>query len=454
MKVLDRITDMPDDPRRKFAQEVVRRLHENGHQALMAGGCVRDMLLGRKPADYDVATSALPDQVRALFRRTIAVGASFGVIIVQGTPETGDIEVATFRSDGEYLDGRRPETVRFADPAEDAQRRDFTINGLFFDPIENRVVDYVGGQDDLRAGLLRAIGNPQDRFTEDKLRLLRAVRFAAKFDLKIEPATSQAIRSMAHAIHVVSVERIAQEMRKMLPHASRAEGLRMMRSTGLLHELLPEVEATFGVPQDKPAMPGGDLWLHTLKVLEHLPGEPDFPLALAAVLHDVGKPCCLREEDDQRSFVGHEAVGATMSEAICRRWKLSTAETDRVDWLVRHHQYLGSAMSLRQSKLKRIMAHPGIEDLIDLHEADALATDGDLTQVDYCRYYLKEQPQGPIDPPMLFTGHDLARLGVKPGPIFKTVLDRVREAQLDRQIHDKAGATELARAVLAELSQS
>lgn len=448
MKVLDRIPETPGDLRRKFAHDVVRRLHDNGHKALMAGGCVRDLLLGRAPNDYDVATSALPHQVRALFRRTLAVGASFGVIVVQGTPETGDIEVATFRSDGEYIDGRRPETVRFSDPAEDAQRRDFTINGLFYDPIEDQVVDYVGGQADLREGLLRAIGSPRDRFTEDKLRLLRAVRFAANFGLRIEPATAEAIRAMAHAILVVSAERIAQEMRKMLPHHSRAEGLRMMRHTGLLGEILPEVEATVGIPQDKPVLPGGDLWQHTLKVLEHLPGEPTFPLALAAVLHDVGKPSCLREDGGRRSFIGHEALGATMSEAICRRWKLSNDETERVAWLVRHHQYLGSATSLRESKLKKIMAHPGIGELIDLHEADALATDGNLTQVEYCRHYLKDQPQGPIAPPMLFTGHDLARLGVKPGPIFKTVLDRVREAQLDREIHDKAGATELALSLL------
>lgn len=449
MEVFDRIPDTPGDLRRKFAHDVVRRLHDHGFKALMAGGCVRDLLLGRVPADYDVATDALPDQVRALFRRTIAVGASFGVIVVQGTPETGDIEVATFRSDGEYLDGRRPETVRFSDPAEDACRRDFTINGLFYDPIEDQVVDYVGGQKDLRAGLLRAIGNPRDRFTEDKLRLLRAVRFAAKFGLTVEPETADAIRTMAATIHVVSAERIAQEMRKMMPHKSRVEGLRLMRQAGLLHELLPEAEATIGEPQNKPVLPGGDLWQHTLAVLKNLPGEPGFPLSLAALLHDIGKPSCAKPEGNRRTYYGHEAVGATMAEAICRRWKLSTAETDRVSWLVKHHQYLGAATTLRESKLKKIMAHPGIEELIDLHEADALATDGDLTEVEYCRYYLKEQPQGPIDPPLLFTGHDLARLGVKPGPIFKTVLDRVREAQLDREILDKAGATELAMSLIA-----
>lgn len=255
---------------------------------------------------------------------------------------------------------------------------------------------------------------------------------------------------MAGAIHVVSAERIAQEMRKMLTHSSRAEGLKLLRSTWLLQEILPEVDATIGIAQEKPVLPGGDLWRHTLKVMESLPGEPGFTLALAALLHDVGKPSCAMLDGSRWTFYGHEAVGATMAEARCRKWKLSNDDTERIGWLVRHHQYLGSATSLRESKLKRIMAHPGIAELIDLHEADALATDGDLSEVDYCRYYLREQPQGPIDPPMLFTGHDLARLGVKPGPVFKTVLDRVREAQLDRQIHDKAGATQLARAVLAE----
>jgi poly(A) polymerase len=448
------MTEDPEDAKRRFALEVVRRLHDNGHQALLAGGCVRDMLMGREPTDYDVATSALPDQVRALFRRSLAVGASFGVIVVQGSPESGDIEVATFRSDGEYQDGRRPATVRFSSPREDAQRRDFTINGLFFDPVEDRIIDYVGGQEDMKAGLLRAIGRPHDRFTEDKLRLLRAVRFAARFGLRIEPETSKAIRAMAPQIHVVSAERIAQEMRKMLPHSSRAEAMRLMRAIGLSQELLPEAEAMIGLEQNKPAMPGCDLWEHSLKVLESLPGDPGFPLALAALLHDSGKPDCMANDGGKRTFYGHEFAGRKKAAAVCSRWKLSTAETDRVTWLVEHHQYLGAATTLRESKLKRIMAHPGIHDLIDLHEADALASTGDVSQAEYCRFYLREQPQGPIDPPLLFTGHDLARLGVKPGPIFKKVLDKIREAQLDRLITDKRQATEMACKLCSEIGDT
>lgn len=444
MQVLGQIPDDHSSPARTFARDVVVRLREAGHQALFAGGCVRDLLIGREPTDYDVATSALPDQVRGLFRRSLAVGASFGVIVVQGSPETGDVEVATFRSDGEYLDGRRPASVRFSDAREDAQRRDFTINGMFFDPIECRLIDYVGGRDDLVSGQLRAIGDPVARFMEDKLRLLRAVRFASRFGMEIDPATLAAIQSMAGGIHVVSVERIAQEFHKLLPDPNRAHGMKLLRQSGLLQEILPEVMQMIGLPQSKPQQPDGDLWDHTLAVMESLPGKPSFCLALAALLHDVGKPKAARNDDGKWSFHGHELYGRQIAEQICSRWKLSTAEIHRVAWLVEFHQYLGSPMKLRESKLKKILAEPGIGELLDLHEADAVASTGDKSAVDYCRDYLKEEPQGPINPPLLFTGHDLARLGVKPGPIFKTVLDRIREAQLDRTIDSKKEAARLA----------
>ena len=450
MYVLDQLPDDETSPKRKFAKSVVEHLRSAGFEALYAGGCVRDLLLGIEPSDYDVATNALPDQVRGLFRRSLAVGASFGVIVVQGSPESGDIEVATFRSDGEYLDGRRPESVRFSTSIEDAQRRDFTINGMFYDPIEKQVIDYVGGREDLKNGFLRAIGNPLERFTEDKLRLMRAVRFAARFGLSIDPETLTAVKSMASDVTTVSVERIAQELRKMLPGKGRVAGMNLMRETGLLEAIMPEALSMVGLVQHKPAQPEADLWDHSLAVMDYLPGKPSFPLAFAAFLHDIGKPESERVENGKRSFYGHEIYGKQIAGEICARLKLSTNEIQRVTWLVEYHQYLGSPMKLRESKLKKMLAEPGIDELLDLHDADARASTGDVSQVEYCRYYLKEEPQGPINPPMLFTGHDFARLGVKPGPIFKTILDKVREAQLERKIDSKREAIQFAVELCAE----
>src|SRR5262245_30736477 len=287
---------------REFAIDVVRRLRQSGYEALWAGGCVRDELLGLTPADYDVATSARPEEVERTFARTVAVGASFGVVEVIG-PRRPDqsfpkVQVATFRSDGAYIDGRRPESVVFSTAVEDAQRRDFTINGMFFDPLESKVIDYVGGQADLKAGVLRAIGDPRARFREDKLRLMRAVRMAARFDFPIESATAAAIREMAPELNVVSAERIADELRKMLVHRNRAWAMRQMDELGLLRQVLPEVENDMKgrLPQGLPEAPTGDLWQHILRVLELLegpqwpqPSPVSFPLAFAAILHDVGK---------------------------------------------------------------------------------------------------------------------------------------------------------------------
>lgn len=450
MQLIDRIAIDDTNPRQRFALKVAARLREAGFEALWAGGCVRDLQLGIEPTDYDVATNARPDDVQQLFRRSLAVGASFGVIVVQGTPESGDVEVATFRADGDYLDGRRPSSIEFCDAQNDAMRRDFTINGMFFDPVEQKVIDYVGGREDLKNQVLRAIRDPWERFCEDKLRLLRAVRFAARFNLNLESATLAAIQAMSPEITVVSIERIAQEFHKMLPHPSRAKGMRLLLDSGLLDILLPEVAQMIGLPQNKPKYPDDDLWEHTLRVMDLLPGKPGFTLAFAALLHDVGKPGAMTQENDRTTFYGHESMGREIAQKICHRWKLSTAETRRVCWLVAYHQYLGKSTQLKESKLKRILAEPGIDELLDLHEADALASTGDTGSVDYCRYYLKEQPQGPINPPLLFTGHDLARLGIKPGPVFKMVLEKVREAQLDRQIESKKDATDLALSLCEE----
>jgi len=429
-----------DDDRRGFATEVVARLKAQGFQALWAGGCVRDLILGHEPSDYDVATNATPEQVMGLFRRTVPVGVSFGVVRVLGPEGAGEVEVATFRSDGAYVDGRRPESVTFGNPQLDAERRDFTINGMFLDPTTGEVLDYVGGRADLDAHILRAIGDPDARFTEDKLRLIRAVRFASRFDFAIDPATRASIETMAPQIKVVSVERIAQELRKMLVHPSRARAMSLAMDVGLIAAILPPLVRAKGLFQGKPMQPTGDLWDHTLLVLDLLPPDPSFPLAFAALLHDVGKPDAKGLRNGRTSFHNHEQIGRGIADRLCRDLKLANLERERITWLVEYHQYLGEAMKLREAKLKRILAEPGIDELLALHRADALASNGDASHVDYCEAYLREEPTGPINPPPLLNGHDLARHGLRSGPQTKQHLEMVREAQLDRLIHSKKEA--------------
>src|SRR5207253_3745413 len=326
---------------RDFAISVVRRLQEAGHQALWAGGCVRDERLGLTPKDYDVATDARPEEVRRLFRRTVAVGMSFGVIEVLG-PRTDagmlKVQVATFRSDGAYSDGRHPDAVVFSSAREDALRRDFTINGMFFDPIDNQLIDYVGGQEDLQAKLLRAIGDPTARFAEDKLRLLRAVRFATRFDLALDPATEQAIRAMADQVTVVSAERIAEELRRLIVYPQRSRGVNLLYQTGLAAAVLPDLLPTMGLPQGPPSAPTGDLWDHVLAVLDHLGPTPSFPLAFAALLHDVGKPRTVGRTPDRYTFYYHEHVGRRMAEEIGLRLKLANAQRERNEWPVEKPQ--------------------------------------------------------------------------------------------------------------------
>lgn len=428
------------DPRRAFATEVVARLRAAGFSSLWAGGCVRDLLLGHEPADFDVATEATPEQVMGLFRRTVPVGISFGVVRVLGPEGAGEVEVATFRSDGEYRDGRRPESVRYGDARLDAERRDFTINGMFLDPMTGEILDYVGGRADLEARILRAIGEPEERFTEDKLRLLRSVRFAARFGLTIEPRTLAALRAMAGQVRVVAAERIAQELRRMLVHPTRAKAMDLAMDSGLVAAILPPLARTVGLFQGKPVQPDGDLWDHIKLVLDLLPPNPSFPLAFAALLHDVGKPETKGLNHGRTTFHNHEQVGRAIADRLSRHLKLANAERERVSWLVEYHQYLGEAMKLREAKLKRILAEPGIDELLGLHRADALASTGDAGHVDYCEHYLHEQPAGPINPPPLLNGHDLARHGLRPGPQTRVHLELVREAQLDRLVHSKKEA--------------
>lgn len=438
---------------REFAIDIVRRLREQGFEALFAGGCVRDELLGMTPEDYDVATNARPEEVQRLFRHTVAVGASFGVVEVIGPRVNGKhlkVQVATFRSDGTYSDERRPDSVTFSDAREDALRRDFTINGMFLDPIENKFIDYVGGQADLAAKVLRAIGNPRERFSEDKLRLLRAVRFAARFEMTIDSTTAEAIRDMAPRITVVSAERIAEELRKLLVHRNRVLGLRLMDEVGLMPPILPEVAAMHGIPQGRPGAETGDLWQHTLAVVELLPTVVSFPLALATVLHDAGKVRTMRRLEDRYTFHGHEQVGRNMAWKIGERLRLSNAERERIAWLVEKHQYLADAPIMRPSRLKPVLAHPGIDELLVLHQADALASGCSLTHVEFAEARLQEwTASGELNPPPLLTGDDLKSLGLSPGPLYKRILDAVREGQLDGSIATRKQAAELARVIAA-----
>jgi poly(A) polymerase len=352
------------------------------------------------------------------------------------------VEVATFRSDLAYVDGRRPTSVVFGSPKLDAARRDFTINGMFMDPETGQVIDHVGGLDDLRLRVLRAIGDPAERFREDKLRLLRAVRFAARFNLEIEPETRAAIVRMARETGTVSPERIAHELRRMLVHETRALAMNLALDLGLLAAVLPQLVEMKGIFQGKPVQPEGDLWDHTLLVLRLLPAQPSFPLAFAALAHDVGKPVTRSHHHGRTSFHSHDQAGARIADRLCRHLRLSNFERERIIWLVAFHQYLGEAKKLRESNLKRILAEPGIEELLALHRADALASTGDTTHVDYCAYYLKSQPAGPINPAPLLTGHDLARHGLEPGAQFAVILEKIREAQLERRVQSKREAIE------------
>lgn len=439
---------------RDFSIDVVRRLRESGFEALWAGGCVRDELLGGAPHDYDIATDARPEQVQALFRRTIAVGASFGVVEVIGPRSDGEhlkVQVATYRSDGEYTDGRRPDSVTFSSAREDALRRDFTINGMFFDPLENRLIDYVGGKADLDAQVLRAIGVPRERFTEDKLRLLRAVRFAARFELALDPATAAAIRAMADELPVVSAERIADELRKLLTDRHRVRALSLLDDVGLLAVILPEVAHMRGVPQGLPAAPTGDLWTHTLRVVEQLPEIVSFPLVMAALLHDVGKPATLGRTPDRYTFHGHEHAGRQIAERVAERLKLSNAERERIAWLVEKHQYLSDAPTMRPSRLKPVLAQPGIVELLVLHRADARASGRETTHVEFAEARLRDwSASGDLSPPPLLTGDDLKTLGVPQGPIYKRLLDSVRDGQLDGTLQTMEQARELVRRMVAE----
>lgn len=423
--------------KREAATEIVRRLRSEGYQAYLVGGCVRDLVMGREPKDYDVATDDTPDKVLKLYPESLTVGAQFGVVVVQR--EQANVEVATFRSDGRYSDGRHPSEVRFAKtPEEDVRRRDFTINGLLYDPLEDKVLDYVGGQADIRGRRIRTIGDPVERFSEDRLRMLRAVRFAARFGFTLDPAALEAIRRLAPEIREVSAERVRDEILKILTEGRARRGFELLDETALLKEVLPEVKAMQGVAQPPEFHPEGDVWTHTLLMLEGL-RAPRPTLALGVLLHDVGKPPTFSVRERIR-FDNHVEVGAAMAEAICGRLRLSSRETERVVELVRHHLRFKDFPRMRRSTQLRFLRMEGFREHLELHRLDCLASHGELGNYELARRMLEETPAEEIKPKPLVRGDDLIAQGYTPGPLFKKILQAVEDAQLEGRIHSRDDA--------------
>ena len=442
------------------ARQIVTSLRAAGHQAFFAGGCVRDILLNLEPQDFDVATSATPDIILTLFpdKKTLTVGAHFGVVLVC---ESDGIttEVATFRHDGAYTDGRRPDAVRFsADPREDVLRRDFTINGMLLDPtiLEQTndpaaaTLDYVNGRHDLAAKILRAIGDPALRFAEDKLRMLRAVRFAARLDLEIEPQTFAAIRNAATQIDQVSAERIRDELTRMLTEGNARRAFELLDATGLLQQVMPEAVRMHGVQQPPQFHPEGDVWVHTMLLLEKLPPNATPTLAWGALLHDIGKPATYRAPDpndphDRIRFNGHVEVGVRIAETILARLRFSNEETAQIVALVKNHMRFGDILHMRQSTLKRFLRLPQFDEHLALHRMDVLSAHGDLRLYDFAKQHYESAPAETIAPKLLLTGNDLIAAGYRPGPKFKSMLDAAEDAQLEGDITTSDQALALIR---------
>ena len=437
---------------RQHATNIVRALRSHGYQAYFAGGCVRDTLLGLIPTDYDVATDARPAEVMRIFPETYAVGAQFGVVLVPSdeSPLPGAapsehpnyVEVATFRNDGTYSDGRHPDKVSYSnDPREDVQRRDFTVNGLLMDPLESdQVLDFVGGREDLQAGIIRAIGDAERRFSEDKLRMLRAVRFAARFAYVIEPQTLEAIRRLAPQIQQVSRERVRDELTKMLTEGHARRAFELLDYTGLLDEVLPEVKRMQGVEQSPEYHPEGDVWSHTLLLLEKLPPSVSRTLAWGSLLHDVGKPPTFRAAPDRIRFDGHVEVGTRMAEEIAHRLHFSNEDTKQIAALVANHMRFKDAQRMKESTLKRFLRLPRFDEHLEMHRIDCLSSHGDLALYNFVRERLQQTPEEEIRPAPLLTGEDLIRLGYHPGPQFREMLGALEDAQLEGNLHTREEA--------------
>ncbi|HUI83475.1 MAG TPA: CCA tRNA nucleotidyltransferase [Candidatus Binatia bacterium] len=437
---------------RSHAINIVRELRQRGFQAYLAGGCVRDTLLGVVPADYDVATDATPPEVMRIFPETWAVGAQFGVVLVPApedvpraaTPSEhpNHVEVATFRNDGAYSDGRHPDHVSYSrDPREDVQRRDFTINGLLMDPLDGeRVLDFVGGREDLNAGIVRAIGEPERRFQEDKLRMLRGVRFAARLQYLIEPQTLAAIRQLAPLIRQVSRERVRDELTKMLTEGHARAAFELLDTTGLLQEVLPEIDRMHGVEQPPQFHPEGDVWIHTLLLLEKLPPKCSLTLAWGTLLHDVGKPPTFRIAPDRIRFDGHVEIGTRMAEEICHRLRFSNEETKQIAALVANHMRFADVERMKESTLKRFIRLSKFEEHLELHRMDCLSSHGKLDTYDLVRGRLQQSSEAEIRPALLVNGEDLIHLGYRPGPQFRAMLAAVEDAQLEGTLHTREEA--------------
>jgi poly(A) polymerase len=432
---------------RELANALCETLEHNGHQAYLVGGCVRDLLLGRGPADYDVATDARPERVTELFSKAIQVGAQFGVVLVpQGKFR---VEVATFRADLGYSDGRHPDAVEYSDnPKQDVERRDFTINGLLMRHDTGEVLDFVGGQRDLQAGVIRAIGDPARRFAEDKLRMLRAVRFAARFGFAIEPDTVQAIRSQAREVKTVSAERQRDELTKLLTEGAARRGFELLDETSLLPMVLPEIAAMKGIAQPPQYHPEGDVWTHTLMMLEGLPDRCPATLAWGVLLHDVGKPPTFRpvsETGDRIRFDGHVEVGVAMTQALCRRFRFSNDETEMIRALVANHMRFKDVKEMRKSTLKRFVRLPGFDQHLLLHRLDCLGSHRNLDSYEYVKRFIADTPAEQVRPERVLTGEDLIELGYRPGPAFRAVLRAVEDAQLEGRAQDREQALAVAR---------
>jgi poly(A) polymerase len=429
---------------REIADSICDTLHGSGYQALLVGGCVRDLLLGQEPTDYDVTTDATPDQVMALFPESVAVGAQFGVILI---PRDGlKVEVATFRSDVGYSDGRHPDSVVYSKtPQEDVQRRDFTINGLLMRQDNDEVLDFVGGQADLQAKIIRAIGDPDRRFQEDKLRMMRAVRFAARFGFEIEAETFRAIRRHAAEIHQVSPERLREELTKMLTEGAARQAFELLDKTWLLQQVLPEIGAMKGVEQPPHFHPEGDVWIHTLLMLEGLPAGATPTLVWGVLLHDVGKPRTFQsaaETGDRIRFNNHVEVGVRMAEAICERLRFSNEDTEQILALVDNHMKFGAVEEMRASTLKKFVRLAHFEEHLALHRLDCLSSHRHLESYEFVQRFLASTPPEQVRPERLLTGDDLQEMGFHPGPLFSQILQAVEDGQLEGLIKTRKEAME------------
>jgi poly(A) polymerase len=436
-----RETEREQLPMEKAARELVERLRQNGHVAYFAGGCVRDLVRGETPKDFDVATDARPEEVQKIFSRTYAVGAHFGVIVVL---EDGfQFEIATFRSDGVYLDGRRPTEVHFSSAEEDAKRRDFTINGMFFDTKKNEVIDFVGGRTDLEGKLIRAIGTPADRFAEDRLRMLRAVRFATVLGFAIEPATWKALRENAGQINEISAERIQEELVRIFLSPNRVRGWDLLDESGLLRAILPELDAMKGCAQPEQFHPEGDVFRHTRIMLKLLPKEVSVSLVLSVLFHDVAKPrTSIVDETGRIRFNGHDRIGAEMTERIMERLRFSRVEIDATVEMVRQHMVFKDVPRMRVAKLKRFMARPTFGEELELHRVDCASSHQILDNYDFLLRKQEEFANEPIIPPPLVRGDDLIAMGLKPGPKFGEILEAVETEQLEGGLNTREEALE------------